>query len=279
VTLRIDLAKSDTSRDAMNGRFQPVNDDHAIEQVVFALAFSRPFQGPDLDVFRQAHFQWAEALPAIREPAGFAIVVDAGKGVRAQNAPGVEFAFMRPDGTPVWAFRVFGNEIVVECSRYSRWARIWGAASKYLNLAFELVAGLETPANLTGVTHLVQDSFVAPLTDQDVSQLFVRSDLLPNAIFERNADWHSHTGWFADATNLRVLHNLNVDATSDQAASAARISVTHLMTVSGESVPGEGAAAQAAWLEETMTLLHAENKTLMAKLLDPRVLERIGLSQ
>lgn len=279
MNLGVDLEKPGIlpTKDAMSGRFQPVNDDHAIEQVVFSLAFARPFNSIDLEAFRLAHTNWADALPAVREPAGFAIVVDAGKGIRAQSAPGVEFAFVRPDGSPVWALRVLGTEIVVECSRYSRWERIWGAASKHLELALEVVGSLNEPNSLIGVTHLVQDGFIAPLEDQDIQQLFVKSDLLPAAIYGRGADWHAHSGWFAQAEAMRTLHNLNVDATSDQAAAAARVTVTHLMTVSREPDVDYNPKILSDWLRRTMTLLHSENKALMAKLLSEPILERIGL--
>jgi hypothetical protein len=276
----VDFARSDAAwtDDVIMGQFQPINDDHAIEQVAFTVAFERPFNEADLGHFRRRHDLWADSLPAVREPTGFAVQVEDGNAFRIERAPGIEFAFVRPDGSAVWAMRIIGAEIIVECSRYSRWARIWGAAQAHLGHALDIVGEGEAANPMVRASLVVQDAFAAPLLDQKLESLFVRSDLLPSAVFSRGANWHAHSGWFADRDALRILHNLNIDGIGDDAASVARVRVNHIMTaVRSAASADETASERRAWLGEAMESLHLENKALIGVLLQPDLLDRIGM--
>lgn len=277
------LARDDAARnhDVMTGQFQPINDDHAIEQVTFTIGFARPFTEADLAVFRKRHDLWADTLPAMRDPAVFAVQIEDGSAVRVEKAPGVEFAFMRPDGSPVWAMRVLGPEIVVECTRYSRWARVWGAAQRYFGLALDLVSeGEGEPNAMLRTSLVVQDAFKAPADGADLRSLFVNTDLLPEAMFGRGSDWHVNTGWFSDLETLRVLHNLNIDGAGDVASNIARVRIQHVMTViRGPADVNETASERRDWLGKAMDALHLENKALVGRLLQPALLNRIGMPE
>jgi uncharacterized protein (TIGR04255 family) len=264
----------------MMTRFAPINDDHAIEQVVFSVAFARPFSADELASFRRNHDRWAEELPAIREPVGFAVAVETEKTLKVEPAPGVEFAIVRPDGSAVWALRIVGAEIIVECSRYSRWARVWKAAREYLERAFDLVATFDPPSAMVRAALAVQDAFVAPTEGYELAGLLKETALLPSAIFERGLNWHTHTGWFSELEGDRVLQNVNIDGVGEGAgnASMARVAILHVQIAAREGPDSaEPAQRRVEWLDRLMDGMHQQNKILMEQLLATEIIARIGL--
>lgn len=277
-----ELARMDAARidDVMTGQVQPINDDHAIEHVTFTIAFQRPLNDSELALFRRRHDLWAELLPAVREPAGYALHVDDAHAVRFEKAPGVEFAFVRPDGSAVWAMRVLGHEVIIECTRYSRWARVWGAARTHLGHALDLVGESEDANPLVRATLVVQDAFASATADYDLRQVFVDSDLLPGFVFGCGAKWHSHNGWFADVGDLNVLHNVDFSGIGSETDEGGLVRIQHRVTAIRQGiVSDETASERRHWLSEAMESLHEENKRLMARVLQPDLLLRIGLSQ
>ncbi len=267
----------------MSRQFEPINDDHAIEQVVFTLSFERPFSNDELAAFRSNHNRWSEDLPAVRDAPGFTMVVGPDKSLKAEAAPGVEFAFVRPDGSAIWAMRVFGPEIAVECTRYSRWVRVWGAARNHLSTALTLLSERKVPNSLVRATLVVQDAFSSDEENYDLHQLFNASELLPASVFQRGANWHAHTGWFDQIGAGRILHNVNVDAVGGAPfegpnGSKARVAILHLLSASREPANEiEAAQDRLGWLDATMPVLHDKNKLLMDTLLTRPLADRIGL--
>ena len=272
-----------TAYDAMTSPFTPINDDHAIEQVVFSLAFGRTFSKEDMSAFRERHGLWSQELPAIREPMAVALAVETEKNLRFEQAPGLEFAVLRPDGSAVWALRVLGPEIIIECSRYSRWARVWSTAQRFTKAALEIIANLSDPPPLVRASLGVQDAFVAPIGAHDPASLLQHGPLLPEAIFSRGPNWHAHSGWFADASGHTVLHNLNIDAVgalpgAPVEGAMARVAILHLLSVTRtDAQASETPDARLLWLDNLMSVLHQQNKSLIGELLIPELSQRIGL--
>jgi uncharacterized protein (TIGR04255 family) len=266
----------------MTGTFYPVNDDHAIERVVFAVSFDRAFEEDDIALLRKNHHLWADELPAVREPSSFKIHADTDQKLHALSAPTLEFAVLRPDGTAIWSLRFIGPEAVVECTRYTRWEKIWGAAHKHFNRVITCLS--QAPArNVTKVGLVVQDAFVTNSGIGETSDVLMQSDLLPAFIFSAGPEWHVHAGRFIPCEeNGRMLSNLNVDAVvlkqGDGADLRRRISVLHVLTADRDEEVASGSVSIDAWLTDRMEQFHARNKEILAQLLEPGLIARIGLA-
>lgn len=262
--------------------FQPVNDDHAIDRVEFALTFARPFEPTDLDVIRSRHELWRADLPRISEPAIFALNFDGpNKPVRPEPMSGIEFSFVRPDGTSVWALRLIGNQAIVECTRYSRWAKVWGAAQRHLENLLEVLNDQDVPNPIASVSLAVIDAFTVDPATYKLDELLQPGDLVPAAIFSRGLNWHVHAGWFEIANAQQVLHNMNVDSMvrpPGPTGPLASVSILHTMVLARDAnSDGVDRAADKGWLAHAMENLHMSNKSLMSALVTPSLLQRIGL--
>lgn len=254
--------------------FQPVNDDHAIERVTFVVRFARPFTSEEIGQFRRNHSLWAGDLPASRENAGLALTID-GDGPRVEPLPGIEFAFSRPDGTAVWALRIVGPDVAVECTRYTRWIKVWSAAQLHLSKALVLLQTLPDPPQSEKVFLNVVDAFASTDPDASAATVFKPGSLLPPGVPNFGSSWHCHTGWFDGTGDDRILHNLNVDAAAQQGDEpSARISVFHGLSVDTKSL---ALADLNAFVLERMETLHQANKNVMTSLLTDKIAERIKL--
>ncbi len=261
--------------------FQPVNDDHAIDRVEFALTFARAFNAHDLKVVRDHHELWQGDLPRVAEPTVFAFNMGGpNKPVRPEPVAGLEFSFVRPDGSAVWALRLLGNHAAVECTRYSRWAKVWGAAQRYLESVVNVFSYQEPPNPIANVALTVVDVFTTEAAAYDLSALLQEGDLLPAASFKRGVNWHAYSGWFQTG-DCRVLHNVNIDSVElppGPAGTLASVSITHSMVLTRLAIPEVvDREADKVWLSQSMENLHLENKSVVATLVIPALLQRIGL--
>jgi hypothetical protein len=113
--------------------FDPLNSEHAIQSVAFTVAFDGMLSPGAIHDLRSRTEIIAE-LPAVQAPQGFEFNMGGaptgGGPIQRRMIAGVQLSHLRPDGTPAWALRMMGNELSVECTRYTRWDKVWGTASR-----------------------------------------------------------------------------------------------------------------------------------------------------
>jgi uncharacterized protein (TIGR04255 family) len=259
----------------VNGKiqFQPLNDDHAIQSVKFAVFFTTGFGSQLIGAVESAHDQWRDGLPAMS-----AADINVESGGRSVRGPGVMFAFVQPDASPNWSMHVAGNKIEIECFLYSRWDRVWKTAFDYFTKVMTVFLTQKVDVRPQGVELTVKDVF---LTDRSytLGGLFKRrTNRLPEFMFECGDVWHCNTGWFEGATEFSThLNNLNCDAIPSGAAIA--INVSHFQRIgiedSGDLI--RLAASKYKTIEDEMTKLHDNNKNLLTDILNREIAVRIGL--
>lgn len=255
--------------------FRPLNEDHAIASVKFSVVFSAGILPQSILAVEQNHDLWRDSLPA-RSVAD----VNIDSNGRNANAPGVFFAFLRPDGSPSWSMTVAVNRIDIECSLYSRWERVWIAAREYFVKVIEILSSAQPNLEIGAVELTVKDVFVASGTEYPLEQLLNRSSKLPEFIFAAGQAWHANSGWFEiEEGKQRTLHNLNCDAAPQQ--EVALINISHYQQLSTQSrinISAKQADIQKS-LDETMNTLHQSNKKLIIDLLKVEMGSRIGLGK
>jgi hypothetical protein len=265
----------------MTHHFKPVSGDHAIERVVFSLAFDRSFDAEDISQIRKQHAVWATDLPALRDPPGFMIVTE--PEISAVTLPAVEFAFLRPDGSAVWSMRIMGPEVVIECSRYTRWAKVWDAAQRHL-ARFLAIKWPGSGRALAKASLVVQDAFVCDEGEADFPTLLNEGPLLPTSLFDAGPNWHVHTGrFFGTEIYDRILSNVNVDAvlqsviTDGEARETHRVSILHILVADRSVTDSQEDSAVLEWLRERMDKFHSCNKAMLIELLHAEQVARVGL--
>ena len=260
--------------------FQPLNDDHAIERVLFSLQFNELFSAPLLAKIRQQHALWADDLPAVREPAGFVFVVDPSRGPQIEPSAGLEFCVFRPDGSTVWSLQLRAAEAIVECTRYTRWERVSAFAFRQLERMLPIVLS-ETGLRPVKASMVVQDAFRTASGEGDVSALLRPASNLPSSVFNRGPSWHCHLGWFEpDSDGVQVLVQLNLDAVLEGEPSGEqrnRVSLTNAQFVDYPQDGVRDAPEILSWFAKRMDALHRRNKDLLLSLLQEQFVEQIGL--
>jgi uncharacterized protein (TIGR04255 family) len=272
--------------------FKPINDDHAIQFVRFTLTFDRPLSPSEVRVIQTNHRLWRDDLPAISVPQGVALQMNQHTGM-VQPAPvvGVEFSLQRPDGSPAWALRFVGNEIVVECTRYSRWDRVWTNASTHFAKALTVAgasAASATVIELAAISLEVVDAFVSDETDMDLSSVIRTGPYISEHVFSCGPVWHLHHGWFTEPESDPVLERLNLTATREEPsngggapAETIKLLIEHAQQKRLRNRIGlsENISATAQTIHAAMEIMHRKNKTLLSSLLVPGVAQQIGLAE
>jgi uncharacterized protein (TIGR04255 family) len=268
--------------------FDPVNQDHAIFAVTFSATLDHVLDEGNLSAIRREHRVWRAELPAMSPVQ--AVMMRVNPATRAQetiNAMGVQFARLRPDGSPAWLLRAVGQEVVVECFLYTRWERVWERARYYIIRVIKLLCESQIELKIPAVSLTVQDRFRVTRQPYDLSTLLVHNDVLPRHVFERGSFWHSHSGWFQPENMGQVLNVVNIESRDgftspsggDDEANALFVVFMHLQQYRPtEAISGNRTEFESV-LNELLEKMHQSNKRLMHTMLTPDMRKRIGLDE
>jgi uncharacterized protein (TIGR04255 family) len=260
--------------------FDPLNRDHAVQIVVFTLLFDGAFQPTTLQALRSVKELLID-LPAVQAPEVFEVEATISGAPTLRRVQGTQLSHLRPDGTPAWSVRLIGNQLAVECTRYTRWEKVWGVAHKYLQVCLRMLSAEGESRKLLVVGQNFVDAFLANQEDFDVGTLLKRGPMIAEKIFSAGPTWHSHVGWFerSDAYGVRIpcLNQLNLDAirSQDGPTPTLKITIAHNQELRlQQSVPIEEGDNE---LDGLMTTLHMHNKRVLKELLTAQMAARIGL--
>ena len=255
-------------------KFRPVNEDHAVTQVAFQLRLDEFVEPPVLEAVRSGDPGWKKALPALLNMPPLTV----GVGSQQLELPGVQSAIVRPDARPIWAVRLQGFDLTVECSAYTRWKDIAGQATAYLGQAFSLVKEFQADANIVDVRLGVIDQFATDENDYVASELFQPEGLIAAELLRRGGIWHSNSGWLEVFKDVRVLHSLNVQATGKRSSESLPVGpYTVAVNHQQQAAAWPEAPIDPKRIEELMEMLHEANKAVIARLIAKDMLDQIGL--
>lgn len=253
--------------------FNPINDDHAVESVSFTVLTTRLIDADDIHALAENHNAIRSELPAFSLP--------------EPGTPTVEFAYRRPDGTASWLLRCGnGNEITVECRRYTRWEKVWATAERFLKHAMECCVQAEEVSFINS-TLRVTDRFKSASSETKLESIFRRDSLIADIVFDIGPVFHSNVGWFESAEEERILNTLNVqgrlDGEFNRTSSVIDRSLYVVLEHFQQIRPVKPFTLEEAFSEESpviarsMSLLHARNKEMLRRIVVDKMQDRIGL--
>nr|NWG26606.1 TIGR04255 family protein [Pseudorhodoplanes sp.] len=264
--------------------FQPLNSEHAIQAVTFTVALDGPVHTSAINLLRNRADLISE-LPAVQTPDVFEL--SPGAIPVPRRIGGVQFSHLRPDGSPAWALRLFGAELVVECTRYTRWDRVWETAERYLQAGLQDVANASSKSkrNVAVIALNYVDAFTADNQEYRLDDLIKPSALIAGKAFEAGAVWHSHIGWFEkreSGASAAWLNQLNLDARRSDpnppgTSPKLRIEITHNQEYRFN--PAISINEAEAKLSSCMKEMHAQNKLILSMMLVDEMAKRIGLGE
>lgn len=256
-------------------QFKPISDDHAVESVVFTFVSSRFIDIDDIQALVNAHDRFRADLPALNLP--------------NSDAPVVEFAYRRPDGSASWLLRCGnGGEFTVECRRYTRWDRVWKVVRAVVGIAVD-VCNAVRPLSILAPSLRVVDRFRSTSDETHLDSLLRRDAFIAEAAFNTGPLFHSNVGWFEDLENVVVLNTLNVqgrrdslfEPTKGKTSQANYVVIDHVQQIRLTEPP----QAYTAFDDEhspvvvAVNELHQRNKKLLARILVNEMQDAIGLGK
>ncbi len=270
-----------------NGRFEPVHEAHAIEQVIFVLQIDRPLDNVNFAEVCKIADQFKSELPGYAEIQGLALLIGArGPSGPLPTGPMVGRVFSRTglDGTVEYELRVERDSVTFRTSLYTRWDAIWTQARRYFDT---LVPKYVAHANISGISLNFVDKFlwVGPASECRPNLLLrPESNYLCPHVYSAQDLWHSHTGAFLHVSNeTKRLLNINVDYLDEnrpngiQRVVAITTVLTDLMNQPGYTPSQDAAIDAIKFLDTHMTQLHNFGKQVFGNIINDAMCKRIAL--
>ena len=266
------------------GRFEPIHDAHAIEQVALVLQTARPLDDAQIAGASEAAERFKSELPGVAQIQQFSFGFGTIGALPRVPVPfaGRVLTKTRPDGVIESELRLERGAITFRTTAYTRWDAIWAQARRY----FETLLPFYVPASEIGAVALnYVDKFY---WDGDVTEMRPKALLRPGSpyvcphVYDARDLWHSHMGSFEaiDEVAKRLL-NINLDCNDENQPQKRRVvSVTTVLTdMLGQPgyVAPELANSGVEFFCERAERLHSGSKSTLAAILDDQMCRRIGL--
>lgn len=272
--------------------FQPINDDHAIQQVTFGIALGKPVVAATVDTLRAEPASWRADMPAVEITQMIDLRMDAAGNPRPVMVRGAEFSFKRPDGSPQTSLAILGNEIQIQISKYTRWDPTWEKVWSYITALLGRLAALEKERAqvVQTVSLVILDAFRSSDAQPKFDEVLARSSAIAHSVFERGAAWHNHTGWFVAHEKGRILNQMNIDTKSvsvvdpitGQKTEPSELTITHRqVTMFDPHLKLEDVETDQlnADINGAFEAMHLANKREVSSLLTSAMRERIRIDQ
>lgn len=266
-----------------NGRFEPLHEAHAIEQVMFVVQVDRPLDDTNIAAIYRVAEQFQPELPGRAEIQGLALTI----GSRGSSRPisaGRVFSRTRPDGTIESELRVERDSVTFRTTIYTRWSAIWAQARRYFDTIIPMYA---SHASIGGISINFVDKFLWVGTAAECRpNLLLRpgSIYLCPHVYNVQDLWHSHTGAFLRVSNeTKRLLNINVDYLDEnrpngiQRVVAITTVLSDLMNQPGYAPSQVAANAAVEFLDSHMRQLHDFGKEVFGKIINDDMCRRIAL--
>lgn len=272
------------------GKFEPVHDAHAIEQVQISINFAVPLDDNLFGLVRQAMVAYKSELPGGSELQSIVVAFGQNPGAFGVPPGQISKAFvmqrMAPNGAIEAEVRIEATAITFRTTLYSRWNAVWGQFGKYLQSIVGFYAG-NSPVMMASLSFI--DKFI--WIGENAScrpQLLLRpnSRYLCPYVYESPDLWHSHTGAFlpVDMHTKRLL-NVNVDYLDEQMVEQPRrvVSISTVLTDMFNQ-PGfdpQNLAPNESFgkLQARFIQLHEQSKHFFGEVISDEMCKRIALAR
>ncbi|MCI0562739.1 MAG: TIGR04255 family protein [Nitrososphaera sp.] len=270
--------------------YSPINEAHAIVEVVMFVEFSPPFAESTIRKLIGIEHDVKSDFPKV-SPVQMRVInvaTDKITQILRDQTVGIELQSIRRDGSLEWMIRTTENAISVHCLDYSRWEDIWAQAKGYLDKAFRHLEGSDSFIASVGLKYI--DRFVCNGDPEQskLEDLFKKdTDLISKRAFSTGPLWHCHSGWFEDLSisSVKCLNQLNLDATFTNIKRNRKLVITVDHNAIAKIPPENNGLSilkgtdgpDGLSLDVIMEALHDRNKAMMSDLLSEQMARRINL--
>lgn len=276
------------SQSSISGKFEPIHDAHAIEQVIIAINFQNPITEESMKEVRRAMdiFKNDDDLPGYSE---LQRLLSFGPGIiNNLHSQGTTNGFVMyraaPNGAVIDELTIAPESISFRTTAYTRWNDVWGKFSRFLKAIVEIYFS-KSAAMQISLNTIDKFKWVGEVTTSNPSLLLrANSRYVCPHIYDQKDLWHSHTGVFLriDDFTKRLL-NINIDCLDDLAAGNAS-RVIAISTALTDFLNQPGYKPHSTPLNEAfnslytrITALHNMSKKCFADVISDEMCARIAL--
>lgn len=262
--------------------FEPAGISHAITEVVFGLAFERPFAPEEIVAVLNAQDKFKDRLPGVNRMSSFPIFIQ-GHQIGDQNA-GIAFDRYNSAGGLEQRLRIEGNAIHVNSLTYSRWDEVSRDALALISECMSIA--IQSKNHVKGVLLQYVDLFQwnGDIEEYSLSELFnKKSSFYPGSIFGKGPFWHLHQGWFRTKslpTKGKMLERLTTDGVlNEQGQPLVKIDCYLGLDIDTGAASNDLSLKRGDEISviDLFDYLHEQNKIIVKSCLTDEMNNRIGL--
>ena len=271
------------------GRFEPLHDAHAIEQVLIVLQMAGPVGAEVFANVRKVSEQFKAELPGGGEIQKLTVAFGQDPSFMGQPTQSEVHGFVMsktaPNGVVETELRLEQSSITFRTTVYTRWNTVWALAQRYLDAFAEVYA---INSSIAAISLNFTDKFVwVGDIDSCSPKLLLKptSKYVAPHVFELDDLWHSHTGAFLRVNaNIKRLLNVNVDYLHEEPMSGPRrlvgisTSLTDMLNQPGYDLLQVPASAMRQFLNDRMNDLHQFSKVAFSEVISADMSRRVALS-
>lgn len=270
--------------------YSPINDAHAIVEVIIFIQFTPEFSKSTIKKLTVALEQdlksdLPRANPIRKIAFQFNPEEQQPSSLNLDESVGIELQSINEDGNLEWMLRATENTIAVHCLNYTRWEDVWQKAEAFLRKAFTHIEGSDSFVSHIGLKYVDRFLYNGDPEHPNLSELFSNDNPYLNKTSFDHQLWHCNSGWFETLGNLKCLNQLNIAADFINIQNKKTLSVTidhnaitFMDTDSNLHSILEENGNQEPKLKEIACELHSKNKQLLTALLSVEMQKRINLT-
>lgn len=262
--------------------FRPINENHAIAKVTFALHVVPNFTLDELEDVKNGHDSWKNKLPAIDKYIPLGLVPEIEGIAPPTPTPPVSFSSYKPDGNPEQKLLIELDQIFVECWRYSNWNSVWGNSRDLFGKVISKLNDDKRKVVACSLQYI--DEFVCSSGEEfDAHKLLdSESEYIPKKFFNCGNIWHLHQGWFIEKKLPlpgRILERMHVTSRigNDQSYNVQFENLNRYDILESKVNTSELSSSESGKIDEVFETLHEANKALLNEFLNSKISKRIGL--
>ena len=262
--------------------FNPINEWHAIAEVIFILQVEPKFAHEEISTIKEAHDNWKAMLPSVEKYQLFGLGFDDDKPVPPPPPPPASFTRYKSDGSIELRLHIDGDNIIVACGLYSRWNLVWKNTRKLFEVVVNSLTSTSRKINSAGLQYT--DEFTWSGEGQyDVRQILnENSKFVPSSVLDYGHGWHLQQGWFDNCESPvpgRMLKHMQISTLNRNSDRVVQFQNLNKYDVAKSNILLSTAfSGDSCQIDEVFDSLHSMNKSLLTEFLNDEISNRIQLN-
>ena len=270
------------------GEYLPYAGTNSIQEAVIALQFRSMVTSEAVERARnKVQSELSTAFPKFIDIHQMPEIQISQAGVSTKPGParlgGFECSKVRADTKPARVLRFSDNMLAVNFLEYRNWKTTLEDSLAYIKTVLSSVPLETNPVQAFNLRYIDRYTFDGPVQEPTAGMLFQNGNAyMAPRCFEIGSVWHCNSGWFElHAGGNRILNQLKVSSATVDGVSTSTIDHNAIWQLrvprqTTESLFGQSSGENICF-EDALNFLHKRNSEILRDMLQPDMLEKIGM--